>query len=91
MCAFTHVCMNTCKGIEKMMKMQKFIACVGDDLVMHSLLQIMHDWVYIIMLPDTIIGPFMMAKMIAIDIYIYININTHTFSVLYTHDNWHTH
>ena len=56
--ACTHVCMNTCRGIEKMMKMQTFIFYVGDDLVMHGLLQRMHDYIYIIMVGDTILASF---------------------------------
>jgi len=48
MCACTHGYMDTCRGIEKMMKMQTFIVYVGDDLVMHGLLQSMHDYISII-------------------------------------------
>jgi hypothetical protein len=58
MCACTHGYMDTCRCFEKMMKMQTFIVSVGDDMAMHGLLQRMHDYIYIIMVGDTIIGPF---------------------------------
>ena len=57
MCACTHGYMDTCRCIEKMMKMQTFIVSVGDDMAMHGLLQRMHDYIYIIMVGDTSIAP----------------------------------
>ena len=79
MCPHTHVCMDTCRHIEKMMNMQTFIVYVGDDLVMCGLLQRKHDYIYIIMIADTIIA----LQHGKNAIYIYINTNTHTSSVLY--------
>ena len=56
--ACTHGYMDTCRCFEKMMKMQTFIVSVEDDMAMHGLLQRMHDYIYIIMVGDTIIAPF---------------------------------
>ena len=56
MCACTHICVDTCKSIENMMEMQTLIVYVGDDLIMHGLLQRMHSYIYLIMIADAIIA-----------------------------------
>ena len=58
MCACTHVCMDKCRSIENMMRMQTFTVYVGNDLIMHGLLQIMHSYIFLTMIADTIIATF---------------------------------
>ena len=63
MCACTHVCMDTRRSIDNMMKMQKFIVYVGDYLTTHGLLQRMHGYVYLIIIADTIIADTIIATL----------------------------
>ena len=58
MCACTHVCMDTYRSIENMMRMQTSIVYVGNDLIMHALLQIMHSNIFLPMIADSIIATF---------------------------------
>ena len=64
-----HVCMDTCRSIDNMMRMQAIIGYVGNDLIMHGLLQRTHTYIFLTTLADTIIATFYMQKLAAMYIY----------------------
>ena len=82
MCACTRVCMDTCRSIENMMRMHAFIGYVGNDLIMHGLLQRKHIYIFRTMIAATIIATFYMQKLTAIYMYIYSCKHTHFLQVI---------
>ena len=54
--AQVHPCMDTCRCIENMMRMQTFIGYVRNDLIMHEFLQRMYCYIFLTMIADNMIA-----------------------------------
>ena len=60
---------------------QKRIGYVGNDVIMHELLQIMYDYIFISMTADTMIATLYVQQLTAIR---YIDMNTHNYFAIYS-------
>ena len=84
MCVHKHVCMYAWIHVDvlkNMMGMHTFIVYLGNDLIMHGLLQRIHSHIFLIMTADTIMTILYVQNLTAMR---YIDTNTHISFVPYS-------